>query len=137
MLQVIVKIQVISERETRAAFLRSLSLRRKGHPSGGMHAPWSLPSEIAGNRAGHFYEYATLPANLCPFSGRRERARFGNDFSKAVGEAVEEAARSSVWQRPAKHLEHMLGSEQRINQTIEASSGSKRRLRLRNKMPRF
>src|SRR5439155_11837 len=46
-LQVIVKIQVISERENRAAFLRSLSLRRKGHPSGGIHAPWYLPSEIA------------------------------------------------------------------------------------------
>src|SRR5271165_145204 len=80
---------------------------------------------------------ATLPANLCPFSGRREFARFGNDFSKSVGEAVEAAARSSVWQRPAKHLEHMLSSEQRVNQTIEASSGSKRHLRLRNKMPRF
>src|SRR5436190_21430939 len=39
------------ERENRAAFLRSLSLRRKGHPSGGIHAPWYLPSEIAG---GHF-----------------------------------------------------------------------------------
>ena len=47
LLQVIVKIQVISERENRAAFLRSLSLRRKGHPSGGIHAPWYLPSEIA------------------------------------------------------------------------------------------
>ncbi len=51
MLQVIVKIQVISERENRAAFLRSLSLRRKGHPSGGIHAPWYLPSEIAANLA--------------------------------------------------------------------------------------
>src|SRR2546421_11189666 len=40
--------QAISERENRAAFLRSLSLRRKGHPSGGIHAPWYLPSEIAG-----------------------------------------------------------------------------------------
>ena len=47
LLQVSVKIQVISERENRAAFLRSLSLRRKGHPSGGIHTPWYLPSEIA------------------------------------------------------------------------------------------
>ena len=52
LLQVIVKIQVISERENRAAFLRSLSLRRKGHPSGGIHAPWYLPSEIAGTGLG-------------------------------------------------------------------------------------
>jgi hypothetical protein len=46
-------------------------------------------------------------------------------------------AGSAVWQRPAEHLEHMLSSEQRVDQSIEASSGSERRLRLRNKMPRF
>ena len=44
---------------------------------------------------------------LCPFSGRRELARFGNDFGKPVGEPVEVATRSSVWQRPAEHLEHI------------------------------
>jgi len=35
--------------------------------------------------------------------------------------------RSVVWQCPAKHLEHMLSSEQRIDQTIEARSGNGQR----------
>jgi hypothetical protein len=78
-----------------------------------------------------------LAANLCPFSGRRELASFAEDFCEPVGEAVEATARSAVWQGPAKHLEHMLSGKQRIDQTIEASSGSERRFRLRNKMPRF
>ncbi len=39
----------------------------------------------------------TLPANLCPFSGRRELARFSEDFGEAVGETVEAKARSTVW----------------------------------------
>jgi hypothetical protein len=74
-----------------------------------------------------------LAANLCPFSGRRELASFAEDFCEPVGEAVEATARSAVWQGPAKHLEHMLSGKQRIDQTIEASSGSERRFRLRNK----
>jgi hypothetical protein len=32
---------------------------------------------------------SALAANLCPFSGRREVARFGDDFGEPVGEAVE------------------------------------------------
>src|SRR5271157_958684 len=80
---------------------------------------------------------SALAANLCPFSGRRELAGFAEDFCEPVGEAVEATARSVVWQRPAKHLEHMLSGKQRIDQTIEASAGSERRFRLRNKMPRF
>ena len=67
--------------------------------------------------------YGTLPANLCPFSGRREVACFDKDFGEAVGEAIEANASSVFWQRAAEHLQHMLSSEQRINQTIEASSG--------------
>ena len=39
----------------------------------------------------------TLPANLCPFSGRRELARFSEDFGEAVGETVKAKARSTVW----------------------------------------
>jgi hypothetical protein len=41
--------------------------------------------------------YPTLPANLCPFSGRRELARFSEDFGEAVGETVKAKARSTVW----------------------------------------
>ena len=33
--------------------------------------------------------WSALAANLCPFSGRLEVARFGDDFGEAVGEAVE------------------------------------------------
>jgi hypothetical protein len=51
MLQVIKKKQVISECENRARFLYCLSLQRKGHPSGGIHAPWYLSSEIAALRS--------------------------------------------------------------------------------------
>ena len=40
---------------------------------------------------------ATLPANLCPFSGRLERASFSEDFGEAVGETVEAKARRTVW----------------------------------------
>src|ERR1700730_7410077 len=80
--------------------------------------------------------WSALAANLCPFSGRRELARFGN-FGKPVGEAFEAAARSAVWQRPAKHLDHMLSSEQRIDDPTKASSRSERHLRLRKKMARF
>ena len=47
---------------------------------------------------------STLPANLCPFSGRRELARFDKDFGEAVGEPVEVTARSIVWQRAGKRL---------------------------------
>ena len=82
-------------------------------------------------------ESSALAANLCPFSGCRELAGFTEDFGEPVGEAVEATARSVVWQRPAKHLEHMLSAEQRIDQTLEAGSGSERRLRLWNKMARF
>src|ERR1700741_1876335 len=64
----------------------------------------------------------TLPANRCPFSWCRELARFTEDFGEAVRESVEATARSSVWQRPTKHLEHMLSSEQRIEHSVEASS---------------
>jgi len=46
-------------------------------------------------------------------------------------------SRSSVRQRPAEHLEHVLSREQRIDHAIEASSGSERCLRLRSKMPGF
>ena len=42
-------------------------------------------------------ESPTLPANLCPFSGRRELARFSEDFGEAVGETVKAKARSTVW----------------------------------------
>ena len=42
-------------------------------------------------------DYRTLPANLCPFSGRRERARFSEDFGEAVGETVKAKARIAVW----------------------------------------
>src|SRR5207247_1401413 len=80
---------------------------------------------------------SALAANVCPFSGRRELAHFGNDLVEPVGEAVEATAGRAVWQRPAKHLEHMLSGEQRIDQPIEASSGSERCPRLRSKMPRF
>src|SRR5207302_5913821 len=47
-LQVKQKKQFISECENRTRFRCCLRLRRKGHPSGGIHAPWYLPSEIAG-----------------------------------------------------------------------------------------
>jgi hypothetical protein len=43
------------------------------------------------------YGLPTLPANLCPFSGRRELARFSEDFGEAVGEPVKAKARSTVW----------------------------------------
>src|SRR5207302_9412820 len=46
-LQVKQKKQFISECENRTRFRCCLSLRRKGHPSGGIHAPWYLSSEIA------------------------------------------------------------------------------------------
>jgi len=36
------------------------------------------------------------PANLCPFCGCRELARFAEDFGEAVGEAIEATARRSV-----------------------------------------
>ena len=38
----------------------------------------------------------TLPANLCPFSWRREVTCFDEDFGEAVGEAVEANASSVV-----------------------------------------
>jgi len=41
-------------------------------------------------------DFATLPANLCPFSWRREVTCFDEDFGKAVGEAVEANANSVV-----------------------------------------
>ena len=44
----------------------------------------------------YFSEYATLPANRCPFSLRREVACFDEDFGEAVGEAVEPNANSVV-----------------------------------------
>ena len=40
--------------------------------------------------------YATLPANVCPFSWRREVTCFDEDFGEAVGEAVEANASSVV-----------------------------------------
>jgi hypothetical protein len=40
--------------------------------------------------------FATLPANLCPFSWRREVTCFDEDFGEAVGEAVEPNANSVV-----------------------------------------
>src|SRR5260370_1304910 len=43
-----------------------------------------------------FSEYPTLPANLCPFSWRREVTCFDEDFGEAVGEAVEPNANSVV-----------------------------------------
>jgi hypothetical protein len=49
-------------------------------------------------------EYATLPANLCPFSGRRKVACFDKDFGEAVGEAIEANASSVFSQRAAEHL---------------------------------
>ena len=55
-------------------------------------------------------ELATLPANRCPFSWCGELAPFTEDFGEAVGESVEATARSSVWQRPTKHLERVLSS---------------------------
>jgi hypothetical protein len=72
----------------------------------------------------------TLPANLCPFSGRAEFARLDHDFGEAVGEPVEATARSVVWQRAAEHLQHMLSSERRIDHPTEASSGGERHRRL-------
>ena len=36
-----------------------------------------------------FERMTGLTGHLCPFSGRREVARFGNDFGEPVGEAVE------------------------------------------------
>jgi len=59
-------------------------------------------------------EWSALAANLCPSSGRRELAGFFEDFCEPVGKAVEATARSAVWQRPAKHLEHMLSGKQSI-----------------------
>ena len=55
----------------------------------------------------------------------REFAGFAEDFGEAVGEPVEATARSAVWQRAAEHLEHMLSSEQRIDDSVEA--GAKQR----------
>jgi len=43
-------------------------------------------------------------ANLCPFSGRAEFARFGEHFRGAVGEPVEATTRGAVWQSSAEHL---------------------------------
>jgi len=48
-------------------------------------------------------DYPTLPANLCPFSGRRELACFDKNFGEAVGEPVEAMSGSVVWQRAAEH----------------------------------
>src|ERR1700745_2656233 len=45
-LQVKWKKQIISECENKTRCLSCLSLRRKSHPSGGIHARWYLPSEI-------------------------------------------------------------------------------------------
>src|SRR5438552_5048080 len=87
--------------------------------------------------SGDYSRVTALAANLCPLSVCPKVAGFAEDFSKPVGEAVEATAGSAVWQRPAKHLEHMLSGEQRIDQSIEASSGSERCPRLRSKMPRF
>ena len=53
---------------------------------------------------GHFSEIATLPANLCPFSGRRKLPCLDKDFAEAVGEAIEANASSVFWQRAAEHL---------------------------------
>jgi hypothetical protein len=39
---------------------------------------------------------ADITGHLCPFSGRRELARFDEDFGEAVREAVEVKARSTV-----------------------------------------
>ena len=44
----------------------------------------------------NFSDFATLPANLCPFSWRREVTCFDEDFGEAVGEAVEANANSVV-----------------------------------------
>jgi hypothetical protein len=44
----------------------------------------------------HLSGFATLPANRCPFSRRRELARFDKDFGEAVGEAIEANANSVV-----------------------------------------
>src|SRR5215471_6664484 len=41
----------------------------------------STGPNLTGNR--------TLPANLCPFSGRPELACFAEDFAEAVGESIE------------------------------------------------
>ena len=49
-------------------------------------------------------DFATLPANLCPFSGRREVACFDKDLGEAVGEAIEANASSVFSQRAAEHL---------------------------------
>lgn len=65
-------------------------------------------------------------------------ARFGDDPGEPVGEPVEATARNAVGQRTTEHLQHMLGSEQRIKHPGKASpKGGERRLGLRNKMPRF
>jgi hypothetical protein len=48
------------------------------------------------HRKKHVSGKPTLPANLCPFSWRREVTCFDEDFGEAVGEAVEPNANSVV-----------------------------------------
>ena len=62
-----------------------------------MHA-WELPPPLRWQVGAKtkFTGFATLPANLCPFSWRREVTCFDEDFGEAVGEAVEANASSVV-----------------------------------------
>ena len=62
-----------------------------------------------------------LPANLCPGSAWAEALCLGYDFCESVGEPVEAGALGAALQRSAKHLHHMLSSEQRIDDAVEAS----------------
>jgi hypothetical protein len=63
---------------------------------------------------------------------------FAEDLGEAVGEPVEASARRAVGQRATEHLQHMLSREQRIDDSIEASSKAcGRHLGLGNKMPRL
>jgi hypothetical protein len=55
-------------------------------------------------------EISRPPANLCPFSGRAEFARFRDYLREAIGEQIEATASGTNRQRPPKHLQCMLSS---------------------------
>ena len=82
--------------------------------------------------------WSALPANLCPFSGRGDFARFRDDLGEPIGEPVEATARSTVRQSTTEHFQYMLSAEQAIDHAAEAySKRGDGRLRLGRKMSRF
>jgi len=65
---------------------------------------------------------STLLANVCPFSGCGEFARFMKDFAESVGKSIEATAKGSVWHGATKHFERVLSSAQRIEHSDEAGT---------------